>query len=384
MKTTGSLMGLAIALLSMVVACSDSNDKNATHDSAQSPEDVGGAAKDAGETSQDIPLFSEDTVDSVGAPPNPCGTYSEDFTRCEANPLYTAGNALSDGRLELFIADPSVLYDEEEQIWKAWWQSPLESDYLNANPKTAILYAESPDGVHWSVQDSPAMTTGADPDDWDFDRAETPSVLKVPSNPPDRRYVMYYTGGNFKAVASPFPGYPWYQIGVAFSADGKTFERLPAAESPYANSRTPFGRIDGLVWYGSDAFPDKATMHDGLVADPSVLIVDGVYHLFASSFAVTKPTRPSPSAFLTQPLPTGSTGSQDQITRLWADSSPQCSGTDPDLRSSIMATATQRGLRCPVPSTPSHISLMPTPPMEPPERPSRLRIPGASSPGTTA
>ena len=111
------------------------------------------------------------------------------------------------------------------------------------------------------------MTTGVDPGDWDFDRMETPSVVKVPSNPPERRYVMYYTGGNFEAVASPFPGYPWYQIGVAFSADGRSFERLPASESPYADSPTPFENIDGLVWYGSDAFPNMATMHDGLVID---------------------------------------------------------------------------------------------------------------------
>jgi len=218
--------------------------------------------------------------------PDPCGALDEEFRRCEANPLYTAGNAHSDGRLELFIADPSILYDEEEQIWKAWWQSPLESDYLAANPKTAILYAESPNGLSWTVQDSPAMTTGDHPGDWDFDRVETPSVVKVPSNPPERRYVLYYTGGNFAAVTSPFPPYPWYQIGVAFSADGKTFERLPASESPYASIVTPFERIDGLVWYGSDAFPGMANMDDGLVADPSVLIVDGLWHLFASSIAV--------------------------------------------------------------------------------------------------
>ena len=62
------------------------------------------------------------------APPHPCGPMGEAFSRCAANPLYTAGNAHRDGRLELFIADPSIMFDEDEQIWKGWWQSPLESD----------------------------------------------------------------------------------------------------------------------------------------------------------------------------------------------------------------------------------------------------------------
>lgn len=237
-------------------------------------------------TPQQPDSSNERTSDGGVISSNPCGTFSGEFTRCEANPLYTAGNTHSDGRLELFIADPSIMYDEDEQLWKAWWQSPLERDYLDPNPKTHVLYAESPDGLSWTVQDTPAMSTGTDPGDWDFDRMETPSVIKVPSNLPERRYVMYYTGGNFEAVASPFPGYPWYQIGMAFSADGRSFERLPASESPYANSPMPFENIDGLVWYGRDAFPNMANMHDGLVADPEVVIVNGVWHLFASSFAV--------------------------------------------------------------------------------------------------
>lgn len=280
-------------LLLIVVSCgcsaSSGEGNPAPHTEDASSEDPGDTPADT-DASDHEPNNNNRTSDATS--PDPCGTFGEDFTRCEANPLYTAGNAQSDGRLELFIADPSVMYDEDEQLWKAWWQSPLESDYLAPNPKTAVLYAESADGLSWTVQDTPAMTAGADPGDWDFDRMETPSVVKVPSNPPERRYVMYYTGGNFEAVASPFPGYPWYQIGVAFSADGRSFERLPASESPYAGSPTPFEKIDGLVWYGSDAFPNMANLHDGLVADPEVVIVDGVWHLFASSFAVDQDYSP--------------------------------------------------------------------------------------------
>ena len=174
---------------------------------------------------------SDATADlEADAATDPCGEFGSDFVRCTANPLYTAGKVHMDGRMELFIADPSVMFDTEEKIWKAWWQSPLDTDYLNPDNRTSVLYAESLDGLSWTVQEEPVMTTGADHGDWDFDRMETPSVVKVPTNPPDRRYVMYYSGGNFAAVQTPFPGFPWYQIGVAFSADGRRFTRLPAEE----------------------------------------------------------------------------------------------------------------------------------------------------------
>ena len=45
-----------------------------------------------------------------------------------------------------------------------------------------------------------------------------------------------------------FPGYgfPGYAIGAAFSADGKTFTRVPAAESPHG--------MDGPVLTARDAY----------------------------------------------------------------------------------------------------------------------------------
>lgn len=220
------------------------------------------------------------------AQPGPCGPIGTSFTRCASNPLYTAGRQHPDGRYELFVADPSVLFDEEENKWKAWWQTPLSEDYLAPENATAILFAESDDGLLWTVQDEPVLSAKRDPADWDYDRLETPSVIKVPDNPPERRYVMFYCGGNFEAAQSPIPGYVWYQIGVAFSADGRSFHRLPASESPYAGQSTPYGNIEGLVLLGRDAFPGISGVFDGLAADPEVVFVDGTWHLFFSSMPV--------------------------------------------------------------------------------------------------
>lgn len=221
-----------------------------------------------------------------------CGPVGAAFTRCEKNPLYTAGAKHADGRLELFIADPSVLYDEDEGKWKAWWQSPLDADYLAPDPATAILYAESSDGVTWTVEDKPVLSAKGAPADWDYDRVETPTVIKVPTNPPDRRYVMFYSGGNFAAVQSSVAGYVWYQIGVAYSADGRSFQRPPASESPYAGKTTPYQNIAGLLLLGRDAFPGMAGVDDGLVADPEVVIVGDTWHLFFSSMAVDAAKKP--------------------------------------------------------------------------------------------
>jgi len=271
-----SLAALALLFALAATACGDKASPPSHTDSTADAGDTDDATADpdADDTTPDTPT------------PDPCGTPGDTFTRCPLNPVYKAGKAHTDGRLELFVADPSVLFDADDGLWKAWWQSPLETDYSNPDPKTAILYAESPDGVAWTVQDAPVLAAGRDPADWDYDRLETPSVIKVPSNPPDRRYVMFYAGGNFAAVQTPFPGYPWYQVGLAFSADGRAFQRLPAAESPYADQTTPFDNIEGLVFYGRDAFPGQPGVHDGLVADPEVILVDGTWHLYASSFAV--------------------------------------------------------------------------------------------------
>jgi hypothetical protein len=147
-----------------------------------------------------------------------------------------------------------------------------------------IKYAESDDGVAWQIAAEPALRGHLDPNDWDYSTSETPSVIRVPDNPPDRRYAMLYAGGN-DAVLKVL-GQTGWQIGLAFSADGKTFQRLPAAESPYAGAATPFADIDGLVLMAADAFPGTPGVAGGIVADPEVIAYGGEFHLYFSSVAV--------------------------------------------------------------------------------------------------
>jgi hypothetical protein len=127
--------------------------------------------------------------------------------------------------------------------------------------------------VTWTVDDAPVFTANPDTMAWDHTHSETPTVVYNPDAPADRRYLLMYSGSQ---GLFPHPGYNFqhYSIGAAFSADGKTFTRVPAAQSPHGK--------DGLVLTGKQVYPGAL---DALVADPELVLVNGVYHLWFSSFA---------------------------------------------------------------------------------------------------
>src|SRR5262249_25215226 len=131
----------------------------------------------------------------------------------------------------------------------------------------------SPDLAQWSIDDAPALSAATDAAAWDHVNTETPSVAYNPDAPADHRYLLLYSGAN-----GALPGYafPAYSIGAAFSADGVTFTRVAAADSPHGQ--------DGLVLTGMDVYTNAG---GAIVADPEVAYVGGSYQLWFSSFACT-------------------------------------------------------------------------------------------------
>lgn len=101
---------------------------------------------------------------------------------------------------------------------------------------------------------------------------ETPDVVFQPDAPASRRFALFYSGS---ATAHPM-GFADYKLGLAFSADGREFTRLPASESPHGE--------EGLLLDERDLLRNTPGLTDGVVADPDVLLVDGTWHLWASSF----------------------------------------------------------------------------------------------------
>lgn len=193
------------------------------------------------------------------------------------NPIATAGYQQPDGRYELSIGDPDVQYDPTSGRWLAWWSTGLAAKFADT-PQLGIKFASSADGVAWTVQPALAIEGSTSASDWDGSKLETPSVLIVPSNPPSMRYLLYYSGAPVATKMVNGSPVTWYEIGLATLADGTSFTRLPASQSPYGKA--------GLVLEGADAFPGMPGVTDGIAADPEIASDGATLHLFFSSMPV--------------------------------------------------------------------------------------------------
>lgn len=192
------------------------------------------------------------------------------FIRRAGNPRVLPGTTFLDGKLDIHIADPDVRWDAATSTWEAYWAAGHATSYTAADLVPVIRRATSVDRMTWTIDNAPALSAPSDTSAWDHGNTETPTVIYNPNAPADRRYLMMYSGAN-----GTFPGYSFadYAIGAAFSADGKTFTRVPASESPHGKA--------GLVLEASQIHPVGS---DGIVADPELVLVGDTYHLFFSSF----------------------------------------------------------------------------------------------------
>lgn len=211
------------------------------------------------------------------------------WVRQAGNPLIVP--KLTATTLDYGPADPTVLFDTEDNKWKAWFSSTLKDTSTSIETMT-IKYSESPDGVVW-LEPRVAFQVSSDPMAWDHTHTETPTVIKNPNPAPsfDQKFMMWYAGANKTLAPSEnrTATFPYYQIGLAFSADGKSFTRY----SPGLNNKP------GLVLEANaDLFGTSlpGVFGDGLVADPEVIYRNNLYQMWFSSYAETVPVR-TPLAF---------------------------------------------------------------------------------------
>ncbi|MBA3464213.1 MAG: hypothetical protein H0T46_29935 [Deltaproteobacteria bacterium] len=196
------------------------------------------------------------------------------FNRRANNPRLLPKQTFADGKLDTHIADPDVRWDAATSRWELYYASSHGTSYTSADQANVIRHGSSADRITWAVDEAPALVVSTDPQAWDRLRAEAPTVVYNPAAPADRSYLMLYSGAS---GVFPHAGYSFnYAIGAAISADGKTFTRITAAESPKGKA--------GLVLTAADVFPAGV---DGVVADPELVLVNGTYHLFFSSFSCT-------------------------------------------------------------------------------------------------
>jgi hypothetical protein len=200
----------------------------------------------------------------------PIGAIGNFYRRTPAPRLISGTHTYPNNTVDLAITDPDLRWDDTSARWQLYYHGPNSVDYQG--PITPMIrHAQSADLTAWTIDDAPALVAPAATTAWDHGTTEMPSVVYNPDAAADRRYLMLYSGGkdpNYQGL-----GFYDYAIGAAFSADGKTFTRVSAGESPHA--------LEGQVLTAADVFSGSA----GIVADPEVVLVNGTYQLWFSSFA---------------------------------------------------------------------------------------------------
>ncbi len=152
------------------------------------------------------------------------------WTRQPGNPVLGASTSGWDGYA---VGAPTIL--KENGIYKMWYNGDNGS-------RGAIGYATSEDGIVWDKHGAPVVTST--PGSWDQGAVSAPTVLHD-----DAGYKMYYMGND---------GVVWH-MGLATSVDGITWTKHP----------------------GNPLFsPRSGGWDSGEVGHPSVLLLDGYYHMW--------------------------------------------------------------------------------------------------------
>jgi hypothetical protein len=209
------------------------------------------------------------------------------WDRHAENPLIVP--ALTTTTVDFGPADPTVMFDTDDNLWKVWFSS-TRLDRVSVESTMTVRYSESADGVQWSTPQI-ALQPAADLAAWDHTHTKAPTVIKNPdpAAPPNQKFMLWYSGANTNMASTQNrpTTFPYYQIGLAYSADGKSFTRLS----------TGLNNEPGLVLV-ANAFLFNGglpgTYGDGLVADPEVVYRDNAFHMWFSSYAETVTTPVSP------------------------------------------------------------------------------------------
>jgi hypothetical protein len=191
------------------------------------------------------------------------------FYRRQPNPRIISGaHAFTGGGKDTAIADPDLSWNDADQRWHLYYGAPHGAVFSPPGPPI-LRHASSADLATWTFDDAPVLS--ASTSGWDRTRIEAPTVVENPDAPADRRFLLLYAGAAGDLANHDVPA---FSIGAAFSADGRTFTRVSASDSPHGEA--------GLVFIGAQAYPGAVA---AAVFDPEVAYVGGTYHLWFSSFA---------------------------------------------------------------------------------------------------
>lgn len=151
-------------------------------------------------------------------------------------------------------ADACVMIDND--TLKMWYSGGGWLTEFDDCPHVRIGYAWSLDGIIWNdYPGNPVLDVGSDPNDFDYDGIETPTVIKDIYAPPSQRYKLWYAGRNSRC--SPIMD---HRFGYAYSSDGVHWTKY------YGNPIMSPG--DTSYWYNT------------FISSPSVMLDDGIYKMW--------------------------------------------------------------------------------------------------------
>lgn len=156
---------------------------------------------------------------SLGAIGLSCSSSSSSDNSSATNCLNRSWSSLESPQIQnsQYIAayywnDPTVI--KENGIYKMW----LSGGDPTQNPIVVkIFLATSADGISWNLNTTPVFSPSSQAADWDSERVETPSILKVGST-----YHLYYSACKNSTCAANV-----FSIGHATSSDGVSWTRDP-------------------------------------------------------------------------------------------------------------------------------------------------------------
>jgi hypothetical protein len=270
------------------------------------------------------------SVTVIGATPVPIGSQKQLFidkhiiadthgvfpvlnqpTKYKNNPVLELKPTQPVGGQELIIAQGSVIYDEEEKLFKMWYEGATYHWQNNV-----IAYAYSKDGIRWTLPKLGIIQYNGSKDNnivVHTGKGEmAPGAFKDPhEKDPDKRYKMlYFARGNGSPIAAGFSpdGIHWTSVTKgSLIPDGDSLHPVlwdPKLQKYVAHSRfnaqTPNGLERQVLQNESDDFLNWSRY--GIImkadeADPpchrqfydmSWMIYDDVYVGFMSVYHVTE------------------------------------------------------------------------------------------------
>ncbi len=137
----------------------------------------------------------------------------------------------------LSTSDACVIKDND--TLKMWFAG---SGWMSTNdvcPHVRIGYAWSLDGIHWNEHlSNPVLDRSTNPNDFDSDGVETPTVIKDLNASPDKRYKLWYAGRqlNCSSVQDHKIGYAYPPDGINWTKNSENPVLVPGISSQWYNT----------------------------------------------------------------------------------------------------------------------------------------------------